>query len=234
MKIKIALHLLLFSSLIQAQELTGLWMVEEVRVGEETMTPVAKWFKYDDDGTYTGGNGWLQNDEGIWRFDLEAQTLETKNSYGLEDPFGPFKVSAKDNKMIWERKEEGMNVIVTLSRTDKLPKSPADWLVGIWGLQAAEKNGADNLESLDAERKIYFFIRWDRVVIQRNDKGERKTGYWHIHGHRPEVTFLPHDSQLPAETWRVEPGPKALVMTGISDTNRDQVLKFGRLRDFPE
>lgn len=234
MKIQVASLLLLIGSYIQAQQLTGLWMVEEVRVGEETMTPVAKWFRYDEDGTYTGGNGWLQNDEGQWNFDQQTQTFEAKNSFGLNDPFGPFKVFVDDDKMTWEREEEGMKVVVNLSRTDKLSKSPADWLVGMWGLQSAEKDGVNNLQSLDPERKIYFFIRWDRIVIQRNAKGERKTGYWHIHGHKPEVTFLPHDSQMPTETWRVEPGPKDLIMTGISDTNRDQMLKFGRLRDFPE
>ena len=209
-------------------------MVEEVRVGEEIMTPVAKWFRYHEDGTYTGGNGWLQNDEGQWSFDKQAKIFEAKNAYGLMDPYGPFTVSEKAGKMTWEREEEGMKVIVTLSRTDKMPKSPTDWLVGMWGLQVAEKNGTRNLEFLDPDRKVYYFIRWDRLVIYRNAKGERKTGYWHIHGHRPEVTFLPHDSQLPTETWRVEPGPKSLIMTGISDSNRDQVLKFGRLRDFPE
>lgn len=234
MKTKIALALLFFGSLSQAQNLPGLWTVEEVRVGEEIMTPVAKWFRYEEDGTYSGGNGWLQNEEGTWTFDQYQQLLAPKNNYGLTDPFGPFKVSEDKGKMIWEREEEGMQVKVTLSRIQKQPKSPADWLVGMWGLQAAEKDGTHNMEAIDPDRKVYYFIRWDRLVILRNAKGERKTGYWHIHGHKPEVTFLPHDNQLPAETWRVDPGAKALMMTGISDTNRGQVLSLGRLRDFPQ
>lgn len=234
MKTKIALVLLFFGPLTQAQNLPGLWTVEEVRVGEEIMTPVAKWFRYDENGTYSGGNGWLQNEEGTWTFDQDKQLLAPKNNYGVTDPFDPFKVSEDMGKMIWKREEEGMQVMVTLSRIQKLPKSPADWLVGMWGLQAAEKEGTGNLEVIDPDRKVYYFIRWDRLVILRNAKGERKTGYWHIHGHKPELTFLPHDDQLPAEAWRVEPGPNALIMTGISETNRGQVLEFGRLRDFPK
>ncbi len=234
MKTKIAIFLLFICSITHAQKLPGLWIVEDVRIGDETMTPVAKWFRYNSDGTYVGGNGFLQNDEGTWMLDKDEQQFSPKSSYGLVDPFGPFKISQSNGKMTWEREEEGMNVVVTLSRIDELPKSPADWLVGMWGLQVAEKKGTDNLDIIDPDRQIYFFIRWDRMVIQRNAKGERKTGYWHIHGHKPEVTFLPHDDQLPAETWRVEAGSESLVMTGISETNRDQVLKFGRLRDFPK
>lgn len=234
MKTKIAVLLLIICSHASAQEFPGLWVVEKVQVGNETMTPVAKWFRYHENGTYTGGNGGLQNDEGTWTYDKKAKAFEPKTSYGLIDPFGPFNVLETAGKMIWEREEEGMNVTVTLKRAEQLPKSPADWLVGMWGLRAAEKEGTSNLDTVDPDGKMYHFIRWDRLVIQRNTKGERKTGYWHIHGHKPEVTFLPHDDQLPAETWLVVPGPKTLMMTGISDTNRGQVLTFERLRDFPK
>lgn len=234
MKTKLALLLIIIGYIVQAQNLPGLWLVEEVRVGEEMMTPVAKWFQYNEDGTCISGNGWLQNDEGTWSFNDQEETLTVRSNYGLADPFGAFNVSEKNGKMVWEREEEGMNVIVTLSRTDKRPKSPADWLVGMWGLQGAEKAGTNNLEKIDPDRNIYFFIRWDRIVIQRNAKGERKTSYWHIHGHKPEVTLLPHDNNFPAETWRVDAGPKSLTMTGISDTNRDQVLTLERLQSFPQ
>lgn len=48
---------------------TGLWEVTKVIVGQEEMTPVAKWTQINKDGTFETGNGWLQNGNGTWTFD---------------------------------------------------------------------------------------------------------------------------------------------------------------------
>ena len=42
----------------------GLWLVEKVEVGENSMTPVARWTKFNADRTQTSGNGWLQHSNG--------------------------------------------------------------------------------------------------------------------------------------------------------------------------
>ena len=203
-----------------AQTIHGFWTIDNVQVGEEEMTPVAKWNRINTDGTFQSGNGWLQNGEGTWSYDEEKQLFKPETKYGSRDPFGAFKVMFDGDNMIWEREEEGMQVVVSLSRIEEMPKSPADWLQGLWGLTSEED-------------KFFYRIRWDRIYIYRDANGNRKTGYWHINGHRPEVTLLSHNPNEPAVSWRIEVGAEVLEMTGISDSNRDQVLVFERLDEFP-
>ena len=234
MKNSITLVLVWISSFCYGQSFEGLWQVDEVKVGEEILTPVAKWFKYDEDGTYTGGNGWLQNEAGTWNFDSQGKLFSATNTYGLDDPYEAFRVSEERGKMTWTREEEGMKVVVSLSKVEKMPKSSADWLVGMWRLTAAEKGGQDNLGEIDPNDKVHYFIRWDRIFLYWDAEGKRRTGYWHINGHKPEITLLSHWEEDPAETWRVEPGVEILRMTGISETNQDQVLTFERKRSFPD
>ncbi len=222
--------LLLLPYCLIAQNITGLWEIKTVNVGKRNMTPVAKWTKINTDGTFQSGNGWLQNAEGTWTF--EDAIFLTNIPLGLKDPFGGFKVSFIDESMIWERMEEGMMVKVTLVKIKNLPKAPADYLVGLWDLVKIEKDKQDLTDSL--KREQYIFIRWDRLYNQRTIEGKRKTGYWHINGHRPEITFLPHSEGETPESWRVEVNDEVLILTGISDTNRDIKKHYKRLNEFPK
>ncbi len=45
------LFFMLCWSVVSFAQLTGLWQVDEVLVGDERMTPVAKWFDLGDKGT---------------------------------------------------------------------------------------------------------------------------------------------------------------------------------------
>lgn len=219
---------------LAAQTPTGFWEVEKVTVGDQTMTPVAKWFRIENDGTYTGGNGWLQNMEGTWEYDEENNSYLPKENKGLVDPFGAFTVSFDVEKMIWTREEEGMEVNVSLVPIESMPKSPADQIVGLWDLEEADSLGTKMIPKLDPEGKYYLFIRWDRMYVERNKDGQRKTGYWHMHGHRPELTILPHDSGQSPKSWTVSFENKKLILTGNSDSIKDLELRFNRLTDFPK
>lgn len=179
---------------VQGQSMMGLWQVEKVMVGDKVMTPVAKWFRFNSDTTYQSGNGWLQNDQGSWQYDKTKSTFSATSALGIRDEFGDFKVSFSDGKMSWEREEEGMPVKVSLIRSDTLPMSTADYLVGLWELQESSKG--------EAQHKI--FVRWDRVYSHIAPDGKRENGYWHIHGHRPEITLMPHQEDNPTEKWMVE------------------------------
>lgn len=78
-------------TLINAQQaVVGFWEVTEVKVGDQTMTPVAKWTRIHEDGTFQSGNGWLQNSEGTWTFDKKYNHFEANDPNGLVDEFGPF------------------------------------------------------------------------------------------------------------------------------------------------
>lgn len=234
MRTSIVIIFLLAFQLVKSQSIVGLWEINKVKVGDEDMTPVAKWNRFNADGTLEAGNGWLQNSEGTWTFDVESNLLQPENKYGFPDPYGPFKVAMEGENMRWEREEDGMQVNVFLSRINKIPKSPADWLTGIWGLKQKDAPNEDVPKKMHLEEQYYYLIRWDRIYVRRYHDGTRKTGYWHINGHRSEVTFLSHSKEDPVESWTIEVDEASLTMTGISDSNKDKVLAFERLKDFPD
>lgn len=225
--------LLLISEFACAQQITGLWTVTEVRVGEEKMTPVAKWFRYNENGTYESGNGWLQNDQGRWTYDRKSGVFTPVTSIGMKDPYDGFKVSFEAQKMTWERMEDGMMVTVLLEPAVSLPRSTADLLTGLWALEEITESDRNITKDHDPEGRYNIFFRWDRIYREQGTDGKRRSGYWHMHGHRPEVTMLPHQDGLSAESWKVEITDGQLVLSGISDTNREKTMKFKRLDAFP-
>ncbi|MCB0705909.1 MAG: hypothetical protein KDC34_11390 [Saprospiraceae bacterium] len=227
-----ALMLISFSTYAQEETVIGFWEVEIVEVGEENMTPVAKWFKINTDGTYQAGNGWLQNGQGNWNYDAENKMYSAIDYLDVTDEFGGFSVSFANEKMFWERVEDGALVKVTLVPIEKLPMSPADYLEGIWDLVEITENEQSILNDFDKDNKHKLFIRWDRIYINFSPEGKKMTGYWHIHGHRPEITLLPHQEDKVAESWKIEVNDKDLLMIGISDTNRTMVRKYVRRNTF--
>ena len=176
----------------QDRDIIGFWKIANVDVGEENMTPVAKWTKINADGTYQSGNGWLQTARGKWTYDRQHNLFSVVDSMDVLDEFGAFTVSFENQNMIFERQEYGMNVIVTLSPIQELPMSPADYLEGVWELVSIKKNSQSEAGDLDNSDGKKLFFRWDRIYENYPVSGERQTGYWHINGHRPELTLLPH------------------------------------------
>jgi hypothetical protein len=220
---------------VKAQSVIGLWEIKEVTMGDQAMTPVAKWTQIEADGTYSSGNGWLQNSEGNWTFDKETNQFLPNETNGLKDPFGAFTVSFKGtDKMEWTREEEGMRVKVALARTDQKPKAPADKLVGLWDLIEARKGEESTIKRLDPNDQHFIFFRWDRIYRERTPAGERTSGYWHINGHRPEITLLSHQDGKVPESWRISVDANRLQMEGISDSNRAEIRILKRLDEFPQ
>lgn len=226
--------LIITSTSLCAQQIIGFWEIKEVKVGDEIMTPVAKWTKINADHTYQSGNGWLQNAVGTWTYDMQNKTFFPKETNGIKDEFGAFNVSFDHNNMIWERTEEGMSVTVTLAPITEMPMSTADQLVGLWDLTKVIKNEQNITSDYDPNDKHYIFIRWDRIFVARTPEGTRATGYWHIHGHRPELTLMSHNPDKGIESWRVSVNNSDLNMIGISDSNKNLELIFSRLNAFPE
>ena len=216
----------------QKERLIGLWEIQKVEVGEQNMTPVAKWTKINTDGTYESGNGWLQNVQGQWNYDSKNRMYSASDSLGIVDEFGGFTVSFDRDKMLWEREEEGMLVKVILAPIKELPMAPADYLEGMWKLTDISDKGESILNTFDKEHKHKLFIRWDRIYINFSPEGKKLTGYWHIHGHKSEITLLPHAEGSKAESWVIEVNRKQLIMTGISDSNKTIQRKYMRSNTF--
>lgn len=234
MKAIITLVTLLTVQLSYAQSLVGFWEVKEVRVGDELMTPVAKWVKINDDNTFQSGNGWLQNSIGTWQYDPKSKVITPETKNGIEEGFSGFTVSFENDRMIWKRTEEGMEVVVTHIPIKEMPKSPADLVVGLWDLADARENGKSVMKTFDPDGQFYLHIRWDRIYRERSATGSRSTGYWHMHGHKPEITLLSHQQGRAVESWIVDAGDSELTLKGISDTNRNMTLVFKRLDEFPK
>lgn len=234
LRIKFALILTLgaCNTFAQSQSPIGFWAIEKVSIGDQAMTPIAKWSKIHADGTYESGNGWLQSARGTWQFDPKTHVFSANDPLDVADEFGGFTVSFEGDKMYWEREEEGMPVKVTLKPIDKLPMSPADYLEGIWDLEEITENGASILADYDPNNKRKIFMGWDRIYRDFDAEGRRSSGFWHIDGHRPEITLLPHQQGKSPEGWRIEVNEKTLTMTGISDSNQDIQKKYIRRNTF--
>ena len=54
-------------------QIQGLWGVDKVAVGEEEMTPVAKWFDLKDSGRCLGGNGGVINARADYDWDVATE-----------------------------------------------------------------------------------------------------------------------------------------------------------------
>ena len=153
MKTKSIFVLLVFALLTsaKAQSPIGFWTVDQVKVGDRNMTPVAKWFKCEADYTYTAGNGWTQNDKGTRSYDENSNEFEPASQNSV-DEYGPFNVQFLEQKMIRERIEDAMNVEVTLSKITEMPMAPKDRIVGNWDSVAAMMGDIDITSSYDPKK----------------------------------------------------------------------------------
>ena len=132
---KILIALVLISSVITSNaQIEGLWNVIDVTVGEEIMTPTAKWTRFKADGSYESGNGWQKNSEGNWSLNEETMELTLDETYDVYEDAPPFIITQKANTMTWIRMEHGKKVKVNLEKIEEIPQAPWDKLVGIWEL----------------------------------------------------------------------------------------------------
>ncbi len=214
------------------QDLTGIWEVRRVFAGEEEMTPVAKWIKIFPDSTYTSGNGWMQNARGTWAYNREESSFLTREENGIRDPYGAFTLILEDDKMVWERMENGDEVSIYLQRTGELPMAPQDLLTGLWELREYRIAGKDQLEKYDPENQVYFHFRWDKIYRERTPSGTLIGGYWQMNSHRPELILIPEDENLKRNTWKVRFQGESLILT--SGTEDPVTRVFHRIHEFPE
>ncbi len=218
----------------ERRKIIGFWEINKVQVGAELMTPVAKWTKINEDLTYQSGNGWLQNSEGTWNYDEKSKQFLLQEKNGIKDEYGAFTINFSGDKMTWERDEDGMKVVVSLDKIDKLPRSPTDMITGLWDLVEVSKENVTITSSFDQDNQHYIFFRWDRIYVERTPQGERTTGYWHMNGHRPEITLISHNEEKESENWRLTVNDSELRLFGISESNQGLEMIYKRINEFPE
>lgn len=210
----------------------GLWIVESVIVGEQEMTPNARWMRFNADHSQQSGNGWLQHSYGTWNLNVETNELSVINKNGIKDPAEPFKVTLEKDRMIWARKEEGQNVEVTLIRSDHLPATYRDELLGLWKLENAAGDG-DYFGPEDAKvGKATIFFRWDGQFVIRSDKG-RISGVYNVHSHKPEVELIPYGDNMNRDFWTIYLNENTITLKLLNSENNVE-RKFSRIHEFPE
>lgn len=222
------LFLILFTPILTHAQIEGLWLVTDVSIGDQSMTPVAKWTRINTDGTYASGNGWLQNSVGTYTF--EDEVFKPLQTDGIRDPFGGFTTKVGQNEMTWTRQEGGATVTVQMKRIEELPQAPADQAVGLWQLARSEGKLMESVFLQDLET---MFIRWDHIYVAQGVE-DRKTGFWFINAHRPDLTLIPHSEQEGNTFWRVTFEDGQMIWSPIQEGQEQSKLFFRRLDAFPE
>lgn len=210
----------------------GLWIVESVVVGEEKMTPNARWARFNSDFTQESGNGRFQHSYGTWDLNTNSKELTIKDLNGLEDLNDPFKVLINQNEMLWERTEEGQNMKVTLVRSSKLPETYGDRILGLWNLESTVGNGNYFEETGKKETNAYIFFRWDKRFVIQSEKG-RINGVYNVHGHKPEVELIPYGDKLKRDFWKIQFEGNNITLT-LLNSEKTVKRKFKRINRFPD
>ncbi|MFZ6053073.1 hypothetical protein [Halocola ammonii] len=233
---KTALLLLLITTLAFAcgeqPSLEGLWIVENVKVGDQEMTPNARWARFHSDSTFESGNGKYSHSFGKYNFSPESNELALKSTNGLEDVYEPFKVSVKQNEMTWMRTEEGQKVEVILKRTDELPFTYSDQILGLWQLDELSDNGPYFQQSESTDQAEYIFFRWDKRFVMQTQAG-RINGVYNVNGHRPEVELIPYGDQFERDFWKVDFNEDQIILNRLN-TDSTVTRTFSRIHQFPE
>ncbi|MEL6390864.1 MAG: hypothetical protein AAFQ02_11960, partial [Bacteroidota bacterium] len=204
-RFQLLLLLLILSTICQAQsdDLHGLWVIDLVTVGEDQMTPNARWTRFHADQTQESGNGRFQHSYGTWSLTSTSNELTIKNTNGIYDSADPFVVTFKGDQMIWRRTEEGQPVTVHLKRSNQLPETHGDRLLGLWELTEATGDGSYFGETDASIQSSYIFFRWDKRFVIQSQRG-RINGVYNAHGHKSEVELIPYGEKLNRDFWRID------------------------------
>ncbi len=230
-KVTMLLSLVLVLSSLQIEaQISGLWEATNVKVGTEELTPVAKWSLFNGDGSFTTGNGWLQNGDGTWSFNKEKSEISLTTITGFEDEFGAFSVNfISDGVMHWKRMENGEEVIVTYQRIEEIPKDLRTNVVGLWQIDVVWE-GEKDITGTYAEGEYQFFhIRWDNLINMMGSEG-RTSGMWRVDAHRPTLDILYYDEKKSLDYWALSFENENQMVW-----KRDELtIQLKRLTSFPD
>ncbi|MEO1516278.1 MAG: hypothetical protein AAFV95_14745 [Bacteroidota bacterium] len=228
-KLLVVICLLSLWSCTSESGLEGLWIVQKVRMGEQEVTPNARWTRFHGDFSQQSGNGWFQHSYGSWTFEEESRELSIVNVNGLTDSNGPFQVQLEGDRMTWTREEEGQQIVVSLERATELPATYGDQVMGLWKLENAVGTHAPFDSSQQQTNSL--FLRWDKRFDIRS-AGGRVRGVYNVHGHKPEIEFIPYGDKWERSFWKIDFSQDRLSLELL---NGEEVVKreFVRVYEFP-
>jgi hypothetical protein len=208
----------------------GLWTMTSVTMGNDEVTPNARWVRFHKNFTQESGNGWFQHSVGTWNLDATTNELSIVNTNGIDDLNEPFQITIDSETMTWNRTEDGQEVKVTLKRITELPKTHGDQLLGLWKLKVGEGNNTyfSNLDS----KNDYILFRWDKKFVMRNN-GRRVLGVYNAHGHKQEVELIPYNNNFERSFWSVA-YEKELLHLKLLNADSLVTRTFERIHQFPK
>lgn len=229
------LSIVLFISCQKTHDAThaidGLWQVKSVKMGDQEMTPIARWMHFHKDSSQVSGNGWLQHSTGSWSFNQNKNSLTIRNTNGIEDRYEPFQVHFKDQRMIWNRTEDNHPIEVILERIEKLPTSEANKLYGLWRFDSIFENGNEITEMQNPSKKGILFLRWDGTYELRNYPEGERYGIFKTHAHRPQLDMVSYSKDPEYQFYEFQVENNTLFLTA---TNKDKQIKLTRIHQFLE
>lgn len=209
----------------------GLWLVKKVKMGDQEMTPIARWMRFNKDSSQVSGNGWLQHSMGSWSYNLKSNTLSITNTNGIADEFEPFQVNLQDQIMKWNRTEDGRPIEVTLERIHKLPTSEANKLYGLWRFDSIFEDDKEISKTLNPSKKGMLFLRWDGTYELRNYPEGEQYGIFKTHAHRPQLDMVSYSKEPEYQFYEFRVNNNTLTLTA---TNKEKQLKLTRIHQFLE
>lgn len=223
----IAIICINFISCKQKTSLEGLWQVESVQVGPNSMTPIARWVRFEADGKQTSGNGWFQHSYGTWS--LKDNVLSVVDKNGVSDITDPFSINIVEDTMTWKRIEEGQEVTVSLKRIEKLPQSDGNKLIGLWKLLKSTNDGNDITAVVNPEGKSMLHLRWDNTYVQHNMPKGKQYGVYRIHSHKPEIQLVNYGNTPQFSFTSFVVDDDKLTLTS---TDQKAIMTFERINDY--
>jgi len=216
-----------FASCQKQASLEGMWLVEKVSMGDQSMTPIARWMHFKTNNTQVSGNGWLQHSYGTWS--LENNQLFVEDTNGITDNPDPFSVEIQENTMIWTRVEDEQEVKVSLKRIEELPQSSGNKLIGLWKLTSFVSDGNDMTVVINPDGKSMLHLRWDNTYVRHNMPQGKKYGIYKIHGHKPEIQLVNYGNEPQFSFWTFSFDEDQLTLTSADSKS---VMKFERINQY--
>ena len=129
--------------------------------------------------------------------------------------------------MVWERDEDGLTVIVTLSRIEEMPMSPADRIPGQWDLVSATRGTSDVTEEYDPYDRHRIDVRRGQTYKLVHSDSTESFGYWRMDSHSPEFHLIDFNRNVDFQVYAVSLTPNRLTMKSKTDT--DMTFVYRRL-----
>lgn len=238
MKSNVILIVLIFTIIISCSEkqqidnhqvINGLWLVKEVKINDQDMTPIADWIRFNADSTQTSGTGWLQHTIGSWSYQNDAKILTIKNnissngSINYEDFFN---VTFDKNLIVLQRKNEGKGLSITLEKADKLPTLEANKLFGLWKFNSILIDNIEVSDSLNPTKNAMLDLRPENgYTLYNYPKGERY-GIFKAHYGKQQLEMVNYSRSPKFQFYKFTIDGNKLL---LNSTDNKTVLSLSRI-----